>query len=229
MQKIGDDEKIEIIMIEYPSIISAAKAPRAYCIAFNKLDGSNFRAKWTRKGGFNTFGTRTQLINEQTPIWGEMISVFKKDFEKPLERKIKKDFPNEREVIVYGEFFGEHSFAGQHQTDESGRLTEEMQIVIFDILIGHKNRHFIPPMNFIKEYQEIVKIPDVIYTGNLNQEFIDSVRVNKYNLREGVICKGTQKTGAFRGHIWMCKIKTQDYFNKLRTLFGEKEMLKYWE
>lgn len=51
-------------MIEYPSIQNSSKAPRKNCVAFDKLDGSNFRAKWTAKRGFDTFGTRTQLIDE---------------------------------------------------------------------------------------------------------------------------------------------------------------------
>lgn len=29
-------------MIEYPSIQNSSKAPRKECVAFNKLDGSNF-------------------------------------------------------------------------------------------------------------------------------------------------------------------------------------------
>lgn len=39
-------------MVEYPSIQNSSKAPRKNCIAFEKLDGSNFRAKWTQKNGF---------------------------------------------------------------------------------------------------------------------------------------------------------------------------------
>jgi len=53
----------------------------------------------------------------------------------------------------------------------------------------------------------------------------------KYGLKEGVVCKGTQKSGAFRGHIWMAKIKTKEYFDKLYRMFdgNDKEIKKYWE
>ena len=42
---------------------NTGKYKRIPVIMFDKVDGSNFRAKWTRKGGFKTFGTRTQLVN----------------------------------------------------------------------------------------------------------------------------------------------------------------------
>lgn len=106
-------------MEEYPSIISSAKAPRKHCVAFDKLDGSNFRAKWTQKRGFDTFGTRTQLIDENDPFWGEMVLIFKTNYDKVLDKFFRKDkdFRNEREIIVFGEFLGENSFAGRHQPE----------------------------------------------------------------------------------------------------------------
>lgn len=211
-------------MIEYPSIISSSKAPRDYCIAFDKLDGSNFRAKWTKKNNFCVFGTRTQLINETTPFWNEAVLFFKENLAEKLNNKFHSDknFRNEREIIVYGEFLGENSFAGRHIEDE------KKEIVIFDILVGHKNRYFLSPTDFVKAFQDLVKIPNIIYSGNLNDEFIKKVRENKYNLKEGVICKGITRNGAYRGNIWMCKIKTLDYFEKLKKIY-EKDWEKYWE
>lgn len=211
-------------MIEYPSIISSAKAPRKHCIAFDKLDGSNFRAKWTKKQGFSVFGTRTQLIDESTEFWSQMISAFKKGPAAALDDKFKKDkeFRDEREFIVFGEFLGKSSFAGRHKEDE------QKEIIVFDVLRGHKNRRFVPPADFIKEFQTIIKIPDVIYVGNLNEPFIKNVRENTFNLNEGVICKGTQPSGAYAGHVWSCKIKTQEYFEKLKAFFGV-EWERYWE
>lgn len=190
-------------MIEYPSIINSSKAPRKNCIAFDKLDGSNFRAKYTSKKGFNLFGTRTQLIDETTPFWGEMVTVFKDTVQEPLEKLFSKDkdFRDYREIIVYGEFLGENSFAGRHEN-------EPHEIVIFDVLLGHKQRKFLRPQDFVKIIGKEVKIPDVIYSGNLNEEFIQNVRDNNFNLKEGVICKGTEPSGAFSGGIWSCKIKT---------------------
>lgn len=211
-------------MIKYPSIPNSSKAPRARCVAFDKLDGSNFRAKYTQKRGFDTFGTRTQLIDTTDRFWGRMIEIFLKEMAEPLERKFHsdKDLRNEREIIVFGEFYGPNSFAGRHVEGD------EMRISIFDVLIGHKNRKFVRPMDFIREYQEIVPIPNVIYEGNLNERLIADVRANKFGLNEGVICKGVEPVGNAAGGIWQCKIKTQAYFERLKALYQEN-WLKYAE
>lgn len=209
-------------MIEYPSIINSSKAPRKNCIAFDKLDGSNFRAKYTQKKGFDVFGTRTQLIDETTPFWGEMVSVFNDTLKEDLEKLFKtKDFRDYREIIVFGEFLGENSFAGRHED-------EPHKIVLFDVLVGHKQRKFLTPQEFVKTFHSIVEIPKIVYTGNLNEEFIADVRANKFGLKEGVICKGTEKSGAFSGGVWTCKIKTQEYLDKLKNQFGD-EWTKYGE
>lgn len=203
-------------MIEYPSIINSSKAPRKACIAFDKLDGSNFRAKYTQKKGFNVFGTRTQLIDQTTPFWSEMVEVFERDHQEELTKLFKsdKDLRDFREIIVFGEFLGAHSFAGNHEN-------EPHKIVIFDIMVGHKLRKFLKPREFIKKLDGVVEIPKVIYEGNLNEEFIQNVRDNVYNLQEGVICKGVETSGAFCGGVWTCKIKTNAYLQKLKERFKE--------
>jgi hypothetical protein len=207
-------------MIEFPSIQNSSKAPRKECIAFDKLDGSNFRAKWTQKHGFNVFGTRTQLIDETSEFWGDMVVMFKATLADTLDALIRREYRNEREAIVFGEYFGEHSFAGRHEN-------EPRKIVTFDILVGHKNRKFIRPQDFIKVVGNKVEIPDVVYRGNLNESFIQNIREN-LDLREGVICKGTIPVGNASGSIWMCKIKTQAYIDKLKSQFGA-EWEKYGE
>lgn len=209
-------------MIEYPSIINSSKAPRKLCIAFDKLDGSNFRAKFTQKQGFHVFGTRTQLIDETTEFWGGMVKVFKSTLEEPLSKLFKsKDFRDYREIIVFGEYFGENSFAGRHEAGDTHK------IVPFDVLLGKKQRKFLKPQEFIKLIGKEVEIPEVVYEGNLNEEFIKSIRENT-TLKEGVICKGKETSGAFSGGVWTCKIKTQAYIDKLKGRFGD-EWEKYGE
>lgn len=210
-------------MIEYPSIQNSSKAPRQECIAFDKLDGSNFRAKWTQKRGFDVFGTRTQLIDETSEFWGDMVVVFKNTVQKPLEDLFKKDkdFQNVREIIIFGEYFGENSFAGRHED-------EPRKIVLFDILVGNKNRKFLKPREFIKKTKDLIETPRVVYEGNMNDQLIADVRADKYNTFEGVICKGTQHVGNASGGIWMCKIKTQKYLDSLKNRFGD-DWTKYAE
>ncbi len=210
-------------MIEYPTIQNSSKAPRKPCIAFEKFDGSNFRAKWTQKNGFCLFGTRTQLIDESTEFFGKMVRVFNQTVNKPLNEFLKKEYRNEREVICFGEFFGDNSFAGRHEN-------EDQKIVIFDILVGHKpnSRKFIRPQDFIKKLKNVIELPRVVYQGNLNESFIQDVRDDKFDTFEGVICKGTESVGNAVGGVWMCKIKTNKYFEKLKGKFQE-DWEKYGE
>jgi len=200
---------------------NSSKAPRKECMVFEKLDGSNFRAKWTEKNGFTTFGTRTQLVDETSEYWGQVVTLFKNTIADSLHKILEKECRNKREAIVFGEFFGENSFAGRHED-------EPHKIVPFDILIGHKQRKFIRPQDFVKLLADKVEIPRVIGRMNLNDSLIASVRNNEYDLFEGVICKGTETVGNATGGIWMCKIKTQKYFDLLKNRFAD-EWTKYGE
>lgn len=211
-------------MIEYPTILPSSKAPRQSCIAFEKLDGSNIRVKYTQKKGFSLFGSRTQLIDQNHPHLGVVCGLFRMDFEEPLTEIIKKNWPNEREVIVFGEFFGDKSFAGWHDAEDTTK-----QFVLFDVMVGHKNRKFVLPQEFVKLFQGKVAIPRIIYEGNLNDQFIQSVREGDYGVAEGVVCKGTQRSGAARGGVWMAKIKTQKYLDALFNKFGQDGVAKYGE
>jgi hypothetical protein len=208
-------------MIEYPSMQNSSKAPRKECMVFEKLDGSNFRAKWTEKKGFTTFGTRTQLVDETSDYWGQVVTLFRDTIADSLHKVLEKECRNKREAIVFAEFFGENSFAGRHE-DEPHKL------VPFDILIGHKQRKFVRPQDFIKLLEGKVEIPRVIGQMNLNDSLIESVRRNDFGLFEGVICKGTETVGNAVGGVWMCKIKTQAYFDLLKAKF-EGDWQKYGE
>jgi hypothetical protein len=204
--------------------MSAAKAPREHCIAFTKYDGSNIRVKYTNKKGFHLFGSRTQMFDEHHPFLAEAIPIFRTFYENPLMDLIDEYFHNEREIIAFLEFFGPNSFAGWHEKDDPKTL------MLFDIMVGHKNRKFLLPQEFVKLCNKfMIGIPLVIYEGNLTDQFIQDVRAGKYDVNEGVVCKGTEKTGAHRGGVWMAKIKTQAYLDKLFNKYGEEGLKKYGE
>ena len=212
-------------MIEYPSIMNSAKAPRQPCIAFEKLDGSNIRVKYTSKRGFTEFGSRTQRFDRGHPFLGAAVDIFYRDFENPLVDLIESEFPNEREVIAFLEFFGDKSFAGWHDPEDPTK-----RLVCFDIMVGHKNRKFLMPQEFVKTTNKYKVIaPRIIYAGNMCEQLITDVRAGKYDVTEGVVCKGTEKTGAHRGGVWMCKIKTKAYLDKLFNRYGEEGLQKYGE
>ena len=93
-------------MIEYPSIINSSKAPRKKMVAFEKLDGSNIRVKYTPKRGFDLFGSRTTLIDEASEQLGGVVKIFNDTCKDPLEAYIKKYYPKEKEIVVFGEYVG---------------------------------------------------------------------------------------------------------------------------
>lgn len=215
-------------MIEYPSIQNSSKAPRKHMMAFRKLDGSNIRVKWTQKKGFCLHGSRTQLIDHTHADLGLAVEISRGvcDRYDEMFRK-EKIFRGVNEIIVFGEFLGPDSFAGKHTNDKS-----EMRFTPFDVMTILKNdRRFMKPQDFI-EYADKYSIPhpEVIYEGNLTDDFIRRVREEEIHpdLGEGVVCKGTEYVGNAAGHIWMCKIKTQRYLDKLKTLYGER-WTEFWE
>lgn len=209
-------------MIEYPSIAFSSKAPRKKMVAFDKLDGSNFRAKWSPKKGFHVFGTRTQLIDESTEFWGDMVKVFKARYAETLDQLFRETYkPRKRqrpvkEIAIFGEYFGPNSFAGQHHEDDLEN--DLMDIVFFDVLIGKRERKFLLPYDFLDLLSDRVPVPEIVYEGNLTDEFIRAVKASQ-ELTEGVICKGLERSGAYRGNVWMCKIKTDAYIEKLKAYF----------
>jgi hypothetical protein len=55
-------------------------------------------------------------------------------------------------------------------------------------------------------------------------ELIQLIRNNDFSLKEGVICKGTYKTKG-NNIVWMSKIKTNEWLDRIKNTLGEKELL----
>ncbi len=203
-------------MIEYPSIIGPSKAPKLPCMAFEKYDGSNIRVKYTAKNGFTIFGSRREFIDEKHPHLGQIIEVFNKTHAEELTKIFQKHYRDEKELTVFGEFHGPNSFAGLHVPDDIKTFT------MFDVLLVKKgNSKFIPPREFVKTFSDKVETAEMLYDGNLNEEFITKVQNGYYTLGEGVVCKGHTSNGAYRGNVWMAKIKTFAYLQRLKDRYGD--------
>jgi hypothetical protein len=94
-------------------------------------------------------------------------------------------------------------------------------LVLFDVwaegfgLIGARQ--------FVADFQHL-PIPAVVYEGRFTGTFAEDVRTGSYGVTEGVICKG----GKGGTDLWMVKIKTYAYLQRLKKAFAER-WEDYWE
>ena len=203
-------------MKHYPSINNASKAPRQPCYGFVKYDGSNLRFEWSKKKGWYKFGTRKLMFDESSPIFGPAIPLFKEKYGDDLEKVFKhKDFRGVDNFLVFAEWFGAKSFAGWHEENDP------KDIVLFDV--NPIKKGLLGPKQFL-DYFGHLKVAELIYQGNLNEPLIEAVRNgnfdeidyrSKYDITtevpEGIVCKGGS------GHsLWMCKIKSLNYYAEIR-------------
>lgn len=218
-------------MKQYPQIDHWNKGILGeHVYAFDKYDGSNLRSTWNLKlskktsftNGFGKFGTRTQLTHIKDENWGLGVKIFMDKYSEGLDKIFRedKDFRNAREVTVFFEYFGPNSFAGWH--DINDKNNNKMDVILFDVDVFQKG--LMIAKKFIEKFEHL-HIPPVIYEGNYNQKLIDDVRNNVYNLNEGVVCKGYRKVKN-NDIVWMSKIKTINWLEKVKGKFGEKKLLE---
>lgn len=203
-------------MKEYKSIPDSSKAPREFCYAFYKYDGSNLRFEWHKKRGWSKFGTRHELFDESNPVFGCAIEIFLNKYSEQIAKILTDNFRGIESAISYCEFLGENSFAGVHNPDDV------KDVILFDVNVHKKG--LLGPKQFLDLFDNM-HIAELVYSGNLNQTFIDAVRNNTLDvkLNEGVIAKGRS------GHeLWMCKIKTLEYLNRLKSFKGAS-WKEFWE
>lgn len=199
-------------MKTYPSIRNTKQGYFGQpCFAFEKLDGSNIRYEWSKKRGWYKFGSRKCMIDEHHKYLGPAVPIFLNKYADDLEKAFKhKDFRSVKTFTVFCEFFGPKSFAGLHQPGD------DFDVVLFDVNPTGKN--FLPPREFLDHFGHL-HIPRIIYEGNYNNELIKDVRESKYDVDEGVVCKGK-----YYSKVWMAKIKTQAWLEKVREMFGTGRM-----
>ena len=206
-------------MKSYPKITHLNKQYlNLNCISFNKKDGSNFRSEFSRKRRtFYKFGTRNVMIDKSDENFGDAIDIFLNKYNEDLSKIFYDKYPKIDKRVVFGEYFGQNSFAGRHIG------TDVKDIVIFDISL-HKFG-FILPNLFIQQFGHL-DIPKIIYEGPFTEELIQKVKNNEFNLEEGIVVKGIVKNKNNKDEGWITKVKTDEWLQKVKLLFGEKEYLE---
>lgn len=194
-------------MKKYPSIESnCILAGKVW--AFDKLDGSNIRAEWSNKRReFYKFGSRLQLIDDNTPMLGKSIKLIKEKYEVALSSRFKeRDYES---VVCFFEFFGPNSFAGQHVE------SDVHDVVLFDIAPYKKG--VLHPDKFI-ELTKDLDTPRIIHVGYMDDEFLNAVKNSSLQgiSFEGVVCKN---------ELGMAKVKTFAWLDALKKKCGNDERL----
>jgi hypothetical protein len=196
-------------------------------VAFEKLDGTNLHWDWEREFGWHSFGTRRDEF-DLSPAGGERclrahpnLAGCVDAFQATLADGLEFAFRNSdslRSFVgfrVFVEWVGPNSFAGMH------RAGDPMEVVLFDVeAIGFG---MLGPDQFLAEFGHL-NSARVVYRGKFTGQFAEDVRRGKYGVDEGVVCKG----GGGGPDLWMAKIKTLAYLERLRQAFAER-WEDYWE
>ena len=199
-------------------------APLDHCVAFEKYDGTNLHWVWDRELGWYAFGTRRDRFdlddagiadfNTAHPGLEEAASIFLRSLTDSLTRALEThDFYDSTEIIAFTEYLGPNSFAGKHKSDDP------KQLVLFDIRTA---AGFLAPDLFVDHFSD-APIARVVYRGKLTGKFTMDVREGRFDVAEGVVCKGGST-----GDVWMVKIKTNAYMNRLKESFAS-DWENYWE
>ena len=213
-------------MLYYPKIPGSRHCPDGRCIAFEKYDGTNLHWDWHRDFGWHTFGTRRDEF-ALVPIGVEQFAkvhahlreaadIFQCGLAAEIDGVLRTNARYEavESATVFTEFVGPNSFAGLHKSEDP------KQLILFDVQAEPFG--IVGPEQFVADFAHL-QIARVVYRGKLTGKFCDDVRQGKYGVNEGVVCKGGEGSG-----LWMVKIKTNAYLEKLKKAFAEN-WEDYWE
>jgi hypothetical protein len=180
-------------------------------MAFDKLDGSNIRAEWSNKNGFYKFGSRTRLIDENTPILGESINLILENFADDLAAKFKNK--SWTRAVAFFEFYGEGSFAGWHER-------EDHKVTLIDVNVY--KRGMLQAEHFVDVFGDL-DIPKVLHEGIITEDLITEAKCGTLDgmTFEGIVCKYVNKGK----HVEMFKVKNRDWLNKLKDKCGSNAAL----
>lgn len=179
---------------------------------FDKLDGSNVRAEWTRRQGITKFGKRNGLLDDETPYLIEA-----KDLILEIEDDLARICRAQRwdKVTAFFEFHGENSYGGWH-ADEPHRVT------LIDVNVDRKG--FLEPKDFVRLFEGKVDTARLLHTGNWTTEMAHAVSRGEL---EGMTFEGVVAKGAWDkklGKPYMGKWKNIAWFHRRAEMALERQL-----
>ena len=178
--------------------------------AFDKIDGSNIRAEWTKKNGFSKFGTKTRLLDAEEKPFGESVGIIKSKYEDDLGKIFVEN--KWQKAIVFFEFWGNNSAFGVH-------AEEPHTVTLIDV--NPYKKGILAPREYLSLFGHL-DMAQLLYQGNANQDLIDSVKKStlKNMTFEGIVCKGSKNK-----QVVMFKVKSDAWIQKLRGYCNGDEQL----
>ena len=191
--------------------------------AFDKLDGQNLCVKYSpKRKAFEMFGSRKRVFDETDEQFGNAVKWFKTSvYPEVLSDKVKANsgkkglFQGVDEITFFFEWYGEHSFAGVHDTND------DLKLALIDINL--KKKGYIEPkyLNDIFYSDDRIISPELIYRGKLTKEFINDIQENDWTqpdckyptVKEGVVV--TRSTMLKGQRLPKAKFKTKWWYTEL--------------
>lgn len=199
-------------MKAYPSI-SHERRFDLYVYGFDKLDGSNIRAEWSKKKGFYKFGSRTQLIDANSGVLNEAPDLIRTKYEKDLAEVFLRE--RYEQAICFFEFHGPSSVAGTH-------FPEPHDVTLIDV--NPYKRGILEPKAFLDLFGH-VDHARLVYQGVLTDEVLEHVRTKAL---DGITCEGVvfkSKHDKKTQMPIMFKVKTSEWYARLREFCKGDESL----
>lgn len=195
-------------MKSYPSISRLNKRfKKAKFHTFDKLDGSNMRFEWSKKKGWYKYGTRNRLFDESDPVFGMAIPLFHATLAEPISKVLIDQ--GWQSAIVFCEFWGENSFAGNHEPEDEKHLT------IIDV--NPYKKGILPPDKFVDLFGEFA--PHYLGKIEWDGDFIQGVKSGEEG---GVTFEGVVGKRMDGKQLLMYKLKTQQWIEKVLDKFGQE-------
>lgn len=197
-------------MKQYPSI--GRDIVDAPIYAFDKLDGNNIRAEWTKKEGLHKFGSRKVLLGSDHPFMGRAIGITLDKYNEALSKIfVREQF---QMVTCFFEYHSPTSFAGIQDPSDP-----DVTSTLIDIDVYKKGMPL--ARDFVKMFEGKVEVANLLYVGNPNSDFIQSVRESKLGgmTYEGVVCKGHPLKKGYQPNMF--KVKSDVWVARVKARFAD--------